>query len=518
MKEFFERIGTLGLLLFLVLAKAAVMILAITYSNIGLGPDEAQYWTWSKDLDWGYYSKPPGIAWQIWLGTFYLGDTELGVRFMSVVLSGFYPFMVYFLAWTCGLTPLSCFWAAVVMALSPLGIAGSFFAITDGGMLFFWILACIAVAGPLNANKNPHYWLVGILIGLGALFKWSIYILWAFIFCLFPFARQLINRHFFVGVFISLLGLIPSIIWNFQHDWVTFRHVFSTLFVPQAAETAHTGIANGNFLEFLGAQTALVSPILFVLLLMSFWMFCKELRLMPPALSFCGALCFSLLGIFLILSIFKKMQGNWCDFAYPTGFIFLSWFCCERVPQAYPWLKGGVLLSILLCLFAFTYPALQTVLPFSTPYKINPFRHNLGWTALKKDLAEAGFDPNTEFLFADKYQMSSILSFYNPAQKRAYFLNLHGVRKNQFSFWPGMKEEQIGKNGYFVVAENAPHLDKLDQEGIEEYRSFLLNYFKDVEFLGKKPLFIVHGKAVKEAALFKCIDYNGKMPPEPELF
>lgn len=518
MKEFFDRLGTLSLLLFLVLAKAALMILTITYSNIGLGPDEAQYWTWSKDLSWGYYSKPPGIAWQIWLGTTYLGDTELGVRFLSVVLSCFYPFLIYFLAWICGLTPLTCFWSGTVMALSPLGVASSFFAITDGGMIFFWILACIVIASSLSENKPPHYWLVGLFIGLGALFKWNIYILWPFILCLFPFARQLVNKHFFVGVLISLIGLIPSIIWNFNHEWVTFRHVFSTLYVPEAAGETASSFANGNFWAFLGAQIALLSPILFILLLCSFWLFCKELRELPPALSFCGSLCFFPLIVFLIISAFKKMQGNWCVFVYPTGIVFLCWFCCERVKSAYPWLKAGVLLSLLLCLFAFSFPALQSMLPFSTPYKINPFRHNLGWPVLKQELTNAGFDPSTEFLFGDKYQTSSLLSFYNQAQQRAYFLNLQGTRKNQFSFWPGLKEEQLGKNGYFVVTENAPHLDQLDEEHIERYRSLLSDYFKEVEYLGKKPLYSIDGIPVKEAALFKGIEYNGNMPQEPDLY
>ena len=230
-----------------------------------------------------------------------------------------------------------------------------------------------------------------------------------------------------------MIGLIPSIIWNFNHDWVTFRHVFSTLYIPQAA-VGKTGIVNGNFMEFLGAQAILMSPILFVLLLMSFWIYCKEVRLLPPALNFCGALCFSILGAFLIISVFKKMQGNWCDFAYPTGIVFLCWFCCERVPRAYPWLKGGLLLSILLCLFAFSLPLLQKTLPLSTSFKINPFKHNLGWHQLKQELAAIGFNPETEFLFSDKYQTTSILSFYNPAQKKAYFFNLEGARKNQFSF------------------------------------------------------------------------------------
>jgi 4-amino-4-deoxy-L-arabinose transferase-like glycosyltransferase len=49
-------------------------------------PDEAQYWTWSLFPDIGYYSKPPGIAWQIAAGTVLFGHTALGVRFLALLL------------------------------------------------------------------------------------------------------------------------------------------------------------------------------------------------------------------------------------------------------------------------------------------------------------------------------------------------------------------------------------------------------------------------------------------------
>src|SRR5262245_20707278 len=32
---------------------------------LGLAPDEAHYWEWSRKLDWGYYSKGPLVAWLI---------------------------------------------------------------------------------------------------------------------------------------------------------------------------------------------------------------------------------------------------------------------------------------------------------------------------------------------------------------------------------------------------------------------------------------------------------------------
>ena len=42
-----------------------VLILRMLYVAIvplDLAPDEAYYWDWSRQLDWGYYSKPPMVA------------------------------------------------------------------------------------------------------------------------------------------------------------------------------------------------------------------------------------------------------------------------------------------------------------------------------------------------------------------------------------------------------------------------------------------------------------------------
>src|ERR1017187_3877065 len=49
--------------------------------------DEAYYWMWSKHLAGGYYDHPPGVAVVIRLGTMMAGDTELGVRLVSILLA-----------------------------------------------------------------------------------------------------------------------------------------------------------------------------------------------------------------------------------------------------------------------------------------------------------------------------------------------------------------------------------------------------------------------------------------------
>ena len=35
----------------------------LPFDSADLFVDEAQYWFWGQTLDWGYYSKPPLIAW-----------------------------------------------------------------------------------------------------------------------------------------------------------------------------------------------------------------------------------------------------------------------------------------------------------------------------------------------------------------------------------------------------------------------------------------------------------------------
>lgn len=499
--------------LYLVLGiKLLILGWIATSGAIGLGPDEAQYWTWSQALDWGYYSKPPGIAWEIWIGTRTFGNTLFGVRAVALLLGTLLPLAVYWMARQCGFTNKTACWSGIVMALTPLGMMGTLLTITDTGMVFFWTLACGMLCRAWEKRKEPDYLLIGLLIGCGSLFKWPIFLLWSIIFGMMPYYAFLRSKKVIAGVLISLLGLLPSFTWNIQHGWVTFRHVFYNLHGSDLAKKSGFAIFQGNVWEFLGAQTALLSPILFVLLAITLFAFVRQFNTFPSSARLCGLITFFLLVGALFLSMFKKMQGNWIDYAYPTGITLLCWYACERKPKLLIWLKAGVALSLALCILLLSVPF--NFIPI--PFKMNPFKHNLGWEALSPALTSVGYDPDKDFLFSSTYQTASILSFYGPKQERAYFLNLHGTRLNQFSFWPGM-EQKAGKNGYFVMVDNAPHLQK-KIEGAEALKEELGDYFEEVDYLGVKPLYISEGTAVKAALIYRCIGYNGKIPPQPERY
>ncbi|WP_052236498.1 ArnT family glycosyltransferase [Candidatus Protochlamydia amoebophila] len=507
-------------LIWVLIAKTCFIVGFIIWGGVGLGPDEAQYWTWSQKLDWGYYSKPPGVAWQIWLGTQLWGQTELGIRFFSLIWSFLQSYLVFVLALEAGLKPRTAFWSGIVMAFSPIGLLGSFLAITDGGCLIFWTLACIIVVRALRKNLSPSPFLVGLCLMAGALFKWPIYFFWVFFlisqYLWFP---QLSLTRLVSGICVSLMGLLPSFWWNISHDWATFRHVFSTL------QGGH-GATGGNFFEFLGVQALLISPILFGLLLYSWFYQAKKMKPTPlihtsfkKTLLFCGGLSLICLACALGLSLFQKIQGNWIVFAYPTAIVWLAGFACEGSRHE-KWLKLGVATAGCLVLSLFSFPLFYQSQwrPIFMTYKWNPFKHNMGWDQLEQSLLEAKYNPLTDFLVSDKYQTTSILSFYGPLQQRAYFLNLHHARQNQFSYWPSMVDDYAGKTGYFIWMENQPYLERDWKKKLDFYQNELKNYFKHVELMGLFPLLYENQKVVKGVFIFRCTDCKSNPLPSTQIF
>src|SRR5579863_7237453 len=66
--------------------------------SAGLYPDEAQYWFWAQHLAFGYYSKPPLVAWLIRLTTAAFGDSEFAIRLPAPLLHAAAAGIVYAIA------------------------------------------------------------------------------------------------------------------------------------------------------------------------------------------------------------------------------------------------------------------------------------------------------------------------------------------------------------------------------------------------------------------------------------
>src|SRR6202167_4506888 len=76
-----------------ILALVALRLVAADSAPITF--DEDYYWMGANDLAGGYYDHPPGVALVIRLGTMIAGDTELGVRLVSILLALPMSYAVY---------------------------------------------------------------------------------------------------------------------------------------------------------------------------------------------------------------------------------------------------------------------------------------------------------------------------------------------------------------------------------------------------------------------------------------
>src|SRR5262245_24459938 len=118
------------------LALTAVRLIALAWSEVDLFFDESQYWAWSRELAFGYFSKPPLLAWVIAGAEAVCGSTEACIRAPAPVFYLATSLVSYAIARAL-YDETTAFWAALLMAFGT-GVAFSSRIIsTDVPLLLF---------------------------------------------------------------------------------------------------------------------------------------------------------------------------------------------------------------------------------------------------------------------------------------------------------------------------------------------------------------------------------------------
>ncbi|MEN9891006.1 MAG: hypothetical protein RLY78_1301, partial [Pseudomonadota bacterium] len=144
---------TLAVVLMLVLA---LRLLLMRHTGAGLHVDEAQYWLWSRELQWGYHSKPPGIAALIAWSTALWGDEVIGVRALAMACHPLAAAVLWRLAHDSAAGAAgrgrdsagarrAGHWALALFLCSPLSGLLGLVATTDAPLLLCWSAALLAL-------------------------------------------------------------------------------------------------------------------------------------------------------------------------------------------------------------------------------------------------------------------------------------------------------------------------------------------------------------------------------------
>ena len=130
---------------------AAVVItllrsVALVVTPLDLGVDEAQYWLWSQTPDFGYFTKPPLIAWIIAAAHWLFGHHTWAVRLPSCWIHLGTALLLWRAAsWLYGQQAGRL--AALIWITLPATGLGSFLISTDTPLLALWSAGLLAMCG-----------------------------------------------------------------------------------------------------------------------------------------------------------------------------------------------------------------------------------------------------------------------------------------------------------------------------------------------------------------------------------
>ena len=457
-----------------------------------LAPDEAYYWTWSKRLAWGYFSKPPLVAWVMALSTALGGDSPFFVRLGAPVFSFVTYIALFYLAK--GLfNPRVALWSFLLAVTTVGGPLGGLIMTIDPPLIAFWALSLLFLWRAAE-GKEAYWYLGGLTLGGGLLSKYTMGALVPSVFAyllLAPRARGwLRKKEPYLWVVIGSLIFLPHLLWEWRHGLVAFRHTTSLV--------QSRGLSPWTFLEFVGTQFGLLTPLTFCLVAYGLWRGTREvLRGGPDPYLFPFCSSAPLLGLCLAISFTAPCYANWAAPAYLGAFVLAAASVLEA-----PWperrkrrlLGAAVALGGAICLLTYGMDLLRA-LPI--PQRDLPTSRIMGWRKLGQEVKglreRHGGAP---FLISHDRRFVAELAFYVPgAFPRVYFYNPKGYPRSQFDLWGGLQQE-VGSDAIYVTKKGRAVPEPL-RRAFER-----CEWAEDVEVTYR-------GKFVKGFSLYLCEGFKG---------
>lgn len=382
----------------------AARVIAQIISPLELYPDEAQYWGWSREFAFGYYSKPPMVAWVIGLTTSVFGNSEWALRLAAPFLHAGTALFLY-------LTGRELFgertglWAGLAWLTLP-GIALSSFVISTDAPLLLMIAGMVfAFVKYVRTQSWPWAAALGAAIGLGFLAKY------AMVFpCIGAAAVFLIDRdarRAFLSVKSVLIAAVaavviaPNILWNAANGFATVSHTADNANLD--AELFNPG----HLIEFWVDQLAVAGPVLFPLLIVALVRAFRTKDAHKSALVWLALFTLPALIVISGQAFLSRANANWAASAYPAGVLLLT---AWGLAHARKWFFAGLALNAALALFLIVltmFPAVADALGQS-----NAFKRMRGWEAMTEQVIEAAKDGGYGLIAPDDRFVFQTMDYY----------------------------------------------------------------------------------------------------------
>ncbi|BBK30036.1 hypothetical protein STHU_06700 [Allostella humosa] len=403
----------------------ALRLAWLATSPIDLYGDEAQYWIWAQDPAFGYYSKPPLVAWAIHLSTALFGPSEFAIKLPSALFHGGTALVLAAIGRDLS-GPRVGFWAAVLWAVTPAVQISALIISTDPPMLFFWALALHAFLRALRVEGMGWWVAAGLWAGLGLLSKYAmVYFLLSAALCLAasPGLRPLLWRRLPVTAGVALLLLLPNILWNLGNGLATFRHT---------GDNANLGGRLFNpdeLLEFAGAQFAVFGPVTMLLLLLALHAAWRGQG--QPAVRRLAFFVWPTLAVALAIAFLSRAHANWAAPAYVAATVLVAdWAVARGWRRLLGWTVAAHAFAGLLLMAG---PPLVRQAGYELPARYDPWRRVRGWSDLGRQVTELRRQhPQAGLLVDSRLTLASLVYYVRPFAFDVVKWNPDGVANDHF--------------------------------------------------------------------------------------
>lgn len=466
--------------------KAALFIFLMSGLHLFMGTilnltdDEAYYWEWSRHLDISYYDHPPMIAYFIRFFTSIFGNNNFAVRLVPTVIIAITSIYIYKIIMYLYEDEKKGLIGVFIFNVIPIFAVLSLMALPDLPLMLFYTMGLYYFIRLINEKEGKLWYVLGFLTGLGLLSKYNMVLVYPGIFLYLLINKSqwfwFKKKELYLSFILSLAFFIPVILWNIQHDWVSFAFQF------YGRHNRGLTLDFDLFGIFIATQLIVTSPILFIGFIKTIYKNFnnKDVKM----LFFYGGPVFF---IFMFTSFFTEFKLHWTALAFIpfliifTRYIKWNWF----------WKYFGVGLAIFLTLFLYT----QSFYPVA---KINPeddiTTDMHGWDKVGRQVQEIYNNVNEDrwFLFSNRYQLTSQLAFYLPEKDYVYSINNN---IEQYDFWRDT-EKLKGKNGLFITHT----FYKIEPD--KKYIFDKINLFKKIDITRA-------GRVYRTFYIYKCFNFKG---------
>jgi hypothetical protein len=221
---------------FALAAISTVVVLQVLFLVVGCDwdfcGDEAEFWTWSRRLDWSYWARGPLTACLIRVSTELLGGLSvkltgslmLAARLPAVISGALTAWAVYRLAELTLASRRIGLISVLILPAVPILAIGGVIITSDAPLVCCWAWAGVWTYRALLDDDARAWFAAGLIGALGVLAKHS--------FLAFPASvgmylmlspghrRQLAKPGFWMMCLLCAgLGLTPIVAWNAHHGW-----------------------------------------------------------------------------------------------------------------------------------------------------------------------------------------------------------------------------------------------------------------------------------------------------------